>query len=98
MTPTVAAELKRDFQTMLQIEQRAIAMLCSARYAADQQQTETEERLLRVIALRLIEQAISIWQNTTGEPITLERLAALIPYMPKRFPPTPMAAPQIVER
>jgi len=69
--------------------------LRSARHAADQQETQGEARLLRAIALRLIEQAISIWQNATGEPITLEKLTALIPYMPERLPAPPNPAPEL---
>lgn len=97
MRPSVAAELERDFQTMLEIEQKALAILSAARHAADcQDEAGVEETLLRVIALRLIEQAMSVWQETTGEPITLQKVAALIPYRPEHWlPPHPKPAPEL---
>lgn len=42
-----------------------------------------------------LEQAISIWQDTTGEPMTFEKVMAEIPYVPERFLPSPKAAPEL---
>jgi len=76
---------------MLEIEGEALALLSSARadINGSNDAVADEETLLRVIALRLVEQAISIWQDTTGEPISLQTVAALIPSVPVHFSGSP---------